>query len=79
MRLDRATSDQLARLPDITYDPNKISARVGEDEQGQLFVAVMFKHPERAEVFLVVNDGQPPDAEEVDDLIRKMIIGEERE
>ncbi|MCH7699452.1 MAG: hypothetical protein IH865_11000 [Chloroflexi bacterium] len=77
MRLDRATGDQLAKLPEITYDPNKISEKVGEDEQGQPFVALMFKHPPRAEVFLVVNDGQPPEAEEVDELILKMVIGEQ--
>lgn len=76
MRLDRATGDQLAKLPPIKHNPNKISEKVGEDEQGRPFVAVMFNHPPRAEVFLVVDDGQPPDAGEVDRLIAKMVIEE---
>ncbi len=76
MRLDRATGDQLAKLPAINYKPDKISEKVGEDEQDRPFIAVMFNHPPRVEVFLVVDDGQPPDAAEVDRLIAKMVIEE---
>ena len=75
MRLDRASSEQIASLPAVAYNPDKISEKV-EDGQGNLYVAVMFKHPPRAEIFLVVDDGAPPDAAEVDHLITRMVIEE---
>lgn len=76
MKLVRATNAQIASFPPVAYDAARVAEKMGEDGQGRLFIAVMFQRPPRAEIFMVVDDGQEPDAGEVDRLVAKMVMEE---
>ncbi len=75
MRVERATAEEIALLPPAAYKPDVASEEV-TDRQGNLFITVMFQHPPRAEVFLVVDDGQSTTMDELYDSIRRMVIEE---
>lgn len=75
MNLERATNAEIAALPTIVYSPSTVSVRV-DGQGGTAYLAVMFKHPPRVEVFRIVSNDGPFDASAIDAAVAKMVIEE---